>query len=303
MKRKKLLFLLFFLSLLGIVFIIAFKYNIFNKNETKNTFTPSDVSNQSIHPLNYFQIDLFYEGVNRSETENKYFKHHIAGGIIPHHLLVSYIITDFFHSLSKQNPKTIIIIGPNHYEKGDYKVLSSLYGWETPFGVVEPNEKIIQELVEKKLVKIDEINFPNDYSVSGIIPFVKYYLPDTKVVPLLLSENMNEEDIRALSNSLSKYLNKDTIIVAAVDFSHYLTSLQAQEKNKVTLEAMQNFDYKQIISFKSDYLDSSSSIVTLLMTMKTLGTTEMDLLYNTDSGMANKSSTDKVTSYFSIAFY
>lgn len=293
MINKK-LFLLLFVVLLGSFAILV------SRNQTQNK---AESNNRPTHSLVFFDKDTFYPGVKQSKNENKFFKNHIAGGIIPHHLFPSFIITDFFYRLSKQNPKTIILIGPNHYERGDHKVLSSLYGWETPFGVVEPNEPILKELTKSKLIKIDETNLPKDHAVAGIIPFVKYYLPNTKVVPLLLSGFMAEEDARILSSNLKNYLNKDTIIIAAVDFSHYLISEQAKEKDIVTLEVIKNFDYRQLFSLNNDYVDSPPSIAALLMTMQMLGTTKMDLLYHTNSGELQKNNFIETTSYFSIVYY
>lgn len=303
MMHKKLLLLLFILPSVGIIWLTDSKNNPPVKTEPKNSLGVSDEGSIPTHPLKFFDKHTFYAGIKQSEKEDKSFANHISGGIIPHHLFPGFIITDFFSRLSKQKPRTIILIGPNHYERGDYQVLSSLYGWETPFGVVEPNEQVIQELVISKLIKIDEANLPKDHAVAGIMPFMKYYLPDTKVVPLLLSGFMAEDDIRTLSSSLSNYLNEDSILVAAVDFSHYLTNKQAQEKDKLTIELMNNFDHKRILSLNNEYLDSPPSIATLLMSMQALDATKMELLYHTNSGEMQNNNSIETTSYFSVAYY
>ena len=74
--------------------------------------------------------------------------YHISGGIIPHHFLASELIADFFNQLSGQHPQTIILVGPNHYERGEFKVLTSLKGWDTPYGLLEPNKEFLEYLVE-----------------------------------------------------------------------------------------------------------------------------------------------------------
>lgn len=301
-RKKPLLLLIIFLSLC-LLSLIAGENKFSAKTGLKTTLGVVNASILPTHTLTSFDEDTFYAGVAQSKKDNKSFNNRISGGIIPHHLLPGFIIADFFNRLSKQNPKTIILIGPNHYESGDYKVLSSLYGWETPFGIVEPNEQIIQELVKNKLVKIDELDLPKDHVMTGIIPFIKYYLPETKVVPLLLSSFMTEEDARTLSYNLSKYISNDIVVIASVDFSHYLTSPLAQEKDKITLELMKKLYYKQIFSLNNDYLDSPPSIATLLMTMQSLGATKTDLLYHTNSGEIQRNNSIETTSYFSIAYY
>jgi MEMO1 family protein len=301
MMHKKLLLLLFLLFTVGVLWIVSRTPS--KTSEIKNTLGTSNVFDRPTHPLVFFDKDTFYPGVEQAKSENKAFVAHVSGGIVPHHLFPGFIITDFFSRLSKQKPKTIILIGPNHYERGNYHALSSLYGWETPFGTIEPNEQVIQELVKNKLVKIDENVLPDDQAVAGIMPFIKYYLPNAKVVPVLLSGFMTETDTQVLSNNLRTYINEDSVIIAAVDFSHGLTNKQAQEKDRITLDLMKNFNYKQLLTLNNDYLDSPPSLVVLLKTMQAVNTTQMELLYNTNSGQIQKNDSIETTSYFSIAYY
>lgn len=303
MIHKKLFLLLVILFFLGIIWFVAVKTAKIEEVELNDPVSDlADTTDQPNHPLVFFEQESFYAGVEQSKKENQVLTKQVLGGIVPHHLFPSFMITDFFSRLSKQNPATIILIGPNHYERGNYQVLSSLYGWQTPFGVVEPNRQIIHGLEKSKMIEIDETNLPQDHAVAAIMPFIKYYLPDTKVVPLLLSGFMSKEDVQLLSNNLKNYVNRDTIIVSAVDFSHYLTSQQAQEKDAITLELMKSYNYERLLSLNNDYLDSPPAIVTLLMIMKSLGATEIEILHHTNSGEILKSNSTETTSYFS-AFY
>lgn len=302
MTYKKLFLSLLILPLAGFVWIIGSK-NHSPEFKKANPLGVSDTIIRSSHPLTFFDKDTFYQAVWWTENEDKTFPNPILGAIIPHHLFPSFIIADFFNRLSKQNPKTIILIGPNHYERGSYKVLSSMYGWETPFGTVEPNEQIIRELERIVLIKTDEINLPKEHSVAGIMPFIEYYIPDAKVVPLVLSGFMTKEEVKLLSGRLKDYIRKDTVIIAAVDFSHYLTNQAAQEKDRITSELMDSFDYERLISLNNNYLDSPPSIATLLMAMQSLGSTKMQVLHHTNSGELQKDNFIETTSYFSIAYY
>lgn len=296
---------LLFLLLVGLIVIIFSIKNLENKSSSRNNSLGALTSSNTFrtHPLIFFDKDNFYEGIAKDQNDNKRFAYRVAGGVIPHHLFPSFIIADFFSQLSHQNPKTIILIGPNHYELGDFKVLTSLYGWQTPFGVVEPNELFTYELMESNLAKIDEEVLPKEHSVAGIMPFVKYYLPNVQVVPIILSGFMTQEETQLFANSLKNFMNKDTVVIAAVDFSHYLTNKEAYEKDKVTLEIMKNFDYRQLFSLNNDYLDSPASVAALLMIMQALRTTNMDLLQHTNSGELQRDDYIETTSYFSIAYY
>ena len=295
MANRKILYLLLLLVALVVIAFITKNFNLYNTSSNE----PPD---RQAHVVKFYDEKTFSEGVSRAKKDVTKLDYLVTGGIVPHDLFVNFIIADFFHRLSLQNPKTIIILGPNHYEKGHFEALTSLYGWNTAFGVVEPDESLTKTLVDKNLVNVDEEVLPNDHALSALMPFIKYYMPNTKVVPILLSQKLSKEQSEVLADNLSKLVTKDIVIVASVDFSHYLTSRQAKEKDEITSEVMREFDYRKLYTLNSDYLDSPASIGTLLMVMQRLNTTNMDLLYHTNSGELQNNNQVETTSYFSILF-
>lgn len=270
---------------------------------TKSTKSHQSSSARPAHPLKFFERESFFRGIAQAETENYSFPSPITGGIIPHHLLPSYMIGDFFRRLALQKPHTIVLVGPNHHELGNYPGLSSLYNWQTPFGDVEPETSLIEDLVVSDMVRIDEEVAENEHSVAGIMPFIKYYLPEVRVVPLIVSGRMNYSEIEALAKVLTQHMTGGIVMVASVDFSHYLPSHIAYEKDRETLEIIKNFDYRRLMAFNNDYLDSPSAIAILLMMMQLVGKTNMQEVSHTNSGEIMGDSTIPTTSYFSLVFY
>jgi len=289
--------------LLALAWVLISRNNLSSDPVNKSLDSFNSTSSRPAHPNLFFDEKTFNEGVTQTAKANKLSSYHISGGIIPHHLFPGFILTDFFNRLTTQDAKIIILIGPNHYEKGNFKVLTSLYAWDTPFGKVEPEESIINKFIKSDAVKVDEEVLPNDHAVAGMMPFIKYYLPNTKVVPLLISGHTTQKEVEVLARNLKNVMNKDTVLVAPVDFSHYLTNAQAKEKDKISLEVLKNFDYRQLFTLSNDYVDSPPAIATLLMVMQMLETTKMDLLFNTNSGELQKDDYIETTSYFSILFH
>lgn len=271
-----------------------------------------------VHPVLFFDKTTFYSSIdwvnntNQSEDTtqasqvNTSFDQPIVGGVIPHHLLPSYMIADFFSRLAKQQPKTIILIGPNHNEAGEHPILTSLYSWETPFGTVSPDTTRIQLLLDRQIAWQDESTLPKDHSVAGILPFVEYYLPNVAVVPLLLSGATSDEELQKLARGLSELQEGEQggiILIAAVDFSHYLTSAQAEEKDAITLNLMRDFQVERLLNLNSDYLDSPESIAVLLQVMQAGESTKMRVFHHTNSGALTKNPFAATTSYFALAYY
>lgn len=268
------------------------------------TSQKADITNisdgKNIHTVAFYDEELFWKGIQKAENITSDF--HIKAGIVPHHLLASFIIADFFHRLSYRKPKTIILLGPNHGEKGNFKVLTSLYGWNTSLGIVKPNESVIKSLIAQKLSQVDEQVLPQDQSIA-VLPFIKYYIPKATIVPLLISHNLNQQESKELAEALGKLEDKDTVVVASVDFSHYLTNLQAEKKDEITLQVLKDHDYRSLFLLNSDYLDSPASIATVLMLAESVGAKDMQIYYHTNSADIVKNNAGPTTSYFSIAYY
>lgn len=254
------------------------------------------------HKLIYYDQKLFFEGVAKANKNNSIAPNDAAGGIIPHHLLPSSLLSGFFKNLQGQNPKRIILLGPNHNELGYYNSISSLDGWQTPFGTVQPDQKTVNGLADKDLVHINENVIENEHSVASIMPYIKFYLPGARVVPIIVRGVMGQPEAQKLADEIAGYRDDQTIIISAVDFSHYLSAAAAEQKDEITYKAMKDFDYKKILSFNNDYTCSPQSIAILLMAMKDLGKTNFNLQQHTNSGLMENNLYMETTSYFSILF-
>ena len=274
--------------------ILCFIY--LSKNVEKSVQTQTEVeTNMRI----YYDEKTFMKGIEYAKNQ-KTFSEKVFGGIIPHHQLPGFIIAQFYKGLENQNPKTIILLGPNHYETGNFYALTSNNSWPTPYGCVIPNKEIIDKLTSYNFVQVDNNNVANDHSMGTSMPFIKYYLPDTQVVPIILSGKMTQKETENLASILSTL---DLPIVASVDFSHYLISAEAQQKDSETLKILEAFNIRQLFSLNSDYLDSPPSIAALLYAMQKVGKTNHKILQNTNSGILTNNHTSPTTSYFSIIYY
>jgi AmmeMemoRadiSam system protein B len=227
----------------------------------------------------------------------------IYGGIIPHHLLAERMIIDFFGRVKDQEPKLVILIGPNHQELGDAKILTSTEPWETKEGVLPPDFSIIGTLIEKGIMSNEPEIVKNDHSMYEIVPFITKYLPGSEVVPLLMSGYQNADEVEAFSKELSKFIDKDTLVIVSTDFSHYLSAGQAKQNDQITYQYIANFDTEKIMTLGSDYLDSPPSVVLLLCLMEVTGHQSVVKYLHSNSAELTNNLFAITTSYFTIGFY
>lgn len=225
----------------------------------------------------------------------------IMGGVIPHHTLAGFLIDDFFTKLSYQKPTTIILIGPNHFERGEYPILTSTKQWDTEQGKVNANNILISQLIENNMVHEDNDVVSNEHAVASIAPFVAKHLPGSTIVPLILTGQMNLEQIQSLADSLSPFITDDTIVVASVDFSHYLKRDEAQANDLSTQKFLETNDYRSLINLDSAFADSPPSLITLMKLMEVKGA-HMEIVAHTNSSIIRDDPYASTTSYFEIVY-
>ncbi|OGO51549.1 MAG: AmmeMemoRadiSam system protein B [Chloroflexi bacterium RBG_16_68_14] len=258
---------------------------------------PAPPAARDSHPALFFDGKRFFDAVRSAESVAEP-EGPVVGGIIPHHLLPGHLITGFFRGLAAgEAPETVILIGPNHDNEGRARALTSKLPWRTPFGLVEPDRDIIRALTATGLVAVEDAVLTTEHSVAGIMPAMKYYLPEARVVPIILSGEMDPAEAQRLGEALAARWSDGTVFVASVDFSHDLIQSQAERHDALTLKALRETDAATLFKLDNRYLDSPPAIATLMAAMTVLGADHFVLLENTNSGALLNDELAPTTSY------
>jgi len=257
--------------------------------------------NHNINPQILFDQRLYTDAISRY-GENPDAK--IAGAVFPHHDLAGFMVAEALARFPADT-KTVILIGPNHPNIGNFNVITGVNFWATPDGKLEADENIISQLTSRlKFVGQEEDVLSSEHSIGAIVPYIKHYLPDAKIVPLILNSHISEREEDELAFEIASAANGTHVVVASsVDFSHGLLSVEASQKDSETIEKIKEKDYTALSFFTNDHLDSPASIITLLRVMEQNKKENLEILGNTNSGELLKEKFIQVTSYFSILFY
>lgn len=266
-------------------------------NKTTDTFQV-----QGIHDLTQIDTSEFYRQLKNLPSDTKPFPYPVSGIVIPHHLLAGSMIAEILEQVSAQAPKTIVLIGPNHFEKGEKLILTSLYGWKTPFGVLQPNMSFYSKLSPGKIIGVDEIVLAKEHTVSGLVTYINYFHPTTTFQPLIISHQISMSDIETFSQLLNSTADTNTLFVLSVDFSHYLNSEQANQRDEVSLKAIKDFDFEKIALFSNEYVDSPKSLLLFLKIMQLRSTKNVEVVQHTNSGILTNDPYVENTSYFTLTF-
>lgn len=226
----------------------------------------------------------------------------IVAGVVPHHLVAGALIIELLREIAAQAPEVIVLVGPNHHNQGS-RVITGFSDWQTPLGPAKTERNVVRALLDTKKIYQDEAVLDQEHAVGNLIPLIKHCLPKAQVVPIILHHDVSLTEVDELLDVLKPLLvDKKAILLASVDFSHYLTREQAQKKDCFTLQVMKNFDYVTLFRLNNDYLDSPASLAMAFRLAEKKGSGDFRLLGNTNSGEIFQDNNMETTSYFTILF-
>lgn len=272
---------------------------------------PRPAGPSQVHPDRFFIAEQFHAGL-RAARDGRVpgalpeggvpERTPLTGGLVPHHLVAGALISDFFLDLARKPPSTVILVGPNHDNRGA-RFATSLLGWATPFGTVLPDRPLIDRLVRDGWLVVDDEALAPEHSVGGLMPYVRYHLPKARVVPIILHGNVSLEEVERLAAALMPEVERGAAtLVASVDFSHYLTRAKAEERDRETWRAIFGHDMPALMRMGNDHLDSPASLALLLAAMRRLDAHGPFLTANTNSGRLMGSDFAETTSYLLLKY-
>ena len=223
----------------------------------------------------------------------------VYGGIVSHHFYAEKYISDFFSSLKSQNPSVIVIIGPNHFNAGSRDILVSQYPYKTPWGILEPDNIIIDHLMKEGGVAVEEIPFEREHAIGTLVGFAKYIFPDAKIVPIILKRSTNVDKIDQLAEELNKILPEKSLVLASVDFSHHLNRFAANLHDDKSISAIGGFNISDLSKLE---IDSPLSVRSLLKYLSLRGAMKMSHFSAKSTDISKVLDSEDVTSYLFASF-
>jgi MEMO1 family protein len=181
-------------------------------------------------------------------------------------------------------------------------VVTGRRGWATDFGVAEADQNLVDRLVASGLAAEDDEALSEEHSVGALMPYLKYHAPKARVLPIILHRDVPVETLQRLTDWLAEIVGPGRILLASVDFSHYLTRPEADKKDEITLQAIEAFDLDALRRMGPDHLDSPGSLSLLMLTMRKLRAAGPEMVGRDNSGSIIGNDLIETTSYFTFKF-
>jgi len=228
----------------------------------------------------------------------------IVGLICPHagYMFSGAVAAKAYYELAQDGkPDTVVILGPNHTGYGSALSLMNEGVWRTPLGDVEVDGATANRIVqETRLVDVDDSAHRFEHSIEVQLPFLQYlYGSKFKFVPICF-QIQDLSSALEVGNALVKILaNKNAVVIASSDMTHYETQGNATAKDKAALKAVEAMDEKKfysIIETRNVTACGYGPIAAVIAVAKGLGAKEAKLL-------CYKSSGDVTGDYSSVVGY
>jgi MEMO1 family protein len=248
----------------------------------------------------FYDKKLLFSAVDKAQKTTP--EGNVFAVISPHHFVAAEFMAEILKSASGRKINTVAIVGPNHFNISNEAVASAKVNWQTPYGPITVDEQLTGRLLTDFHLTENPDAFGNEHSVGAIVPFVKYYFPQAKVVPVILSSYAGQKEAEEVSQWLVDNIGEDGLVIFSIDFSHYLTKERADEKDEVTRQMISDREVGKIIRFNNDYVDCPPALAMSLLYAQKKGLSTEIVRHGNSFDFAQEKPS-RTTSYFTVRFF
>ena len=196
---------------------------------------------------------------------------------------------------SVQLPEVFAILGPNHRHVRSRFAIMNEGTWQTPLGEVPINTGLANAITSRSdLINDDSDAHENEHSLEVQLPFIQYAKDDFSIVPISIAYQTAFEELEELGHAIAEAIqsqDKDVLIVASTDMSHYVSQKEAEIKDNMAIEKIRRLDAQGLYDVVSGenismcgYQPTAATIIASLE----LGATQAELIkYQTSGEVTN----------------
>lgn len=201
----------------------------------------------SFYPARAVELERYFEHFNSEYEENSTLPDVKSRAVIvPHagYVYSGYTANIAYRVLQKSGVKKFVIIGPSHRVVFDGISLCDFSAYETPFDDLASANTLSKEIREKfSLIRFEDAH--QEHSTEVQFPFVKYYIPDAKIIELVYSRAGANEISDIIDYVLAK---EDCGVIISTDLSHFYDLEDANKLDNICLDAVVDLDTQKLHS-------------------------------------------------------
>ena len=185
---------------------------------------------------------------------------------------------------------TFVIMGPNHTGLGQPFSIMTEGTWKTPLGEVEIDSALAKKILQASPpLNEDHVAHLEEHSIEVQIPFLQYFKPDVKIVPIVLAHGSGatyKEIGKGIAQAI-KDLKREAVVMASSDMTHYEDKESANRKDNLAIEAILELNEDELLKRVAEYhitMCGYAPTVALLSACKELGARQAELVRYQTSG-------------------
>jgi AmmeMemoRadiSam system protein B len=151
-------------------------------------------------------------------------KGRMIGGIVPHAgwFFSGSIACNVVQCLGSQGECDTCLVFGRHLHPADANYIMAEGGWQTPLGPLEVDSEVAAALIrEYSFVVETATNYDQDNTIELQLPFIRYFLPGTKIVPMGLPPVSVSVDIGRRAAALCVEMGRRALVLGSTDLTHY----------------------------------------------------------------------------------
>ena len=254
------------------------------------------------------------------ETQPVISDRELIGGIVPHAgwFFSGQIACNVIHRLKSDDPPDVLIVFGMHLHSGSPSYIMTQDAWETPLGPIEIESQVAEELANKFSFEIETAEqFHQDNTIELQLPFIKYFFPEVKIVPIGVPPNDTAVEIGRTAAKIASESGLKTKVIGSTDLTHYganygFTSHGAgtqavewvrNENDRRIIDAMLAMDSSEVIreAHENHNACCSGAVAATLAAAKQLGALKAETDAYTTS--YDKSPGDSFVGYVGIVLF
>jgi len=243
--------------------------------------------------------------IERSTDKNAE-KQPCIGAISPHagYMYSGRIAGELFSRITI--PPTVVILAPNHRGLLVAFALSSADAWRTPIGEAEIDKELAGAIARASpSVEYADAPHAHEHSAEVQVPFLQYFRPDVKIVPIVMAEH-NYEPLADLGSCIAQCVRgRDVLIIASSDMTHFEDADTAKQMDDLALEQVLKLDalglHRTVLTNKISMCGFAPSVVMITAAVE-LGAKNARLVRYGNSGEVT-GDFSSVVGYASVRIY
>ncbi len=182
--------------------------------------------------------------------------------------------------------ESVVVIAPSHHYgfKG-----GSIYmkgGYRSPLGVLPVDTELTERLSKWTGYRYIPEAHAKEHAIEAQVPFIQRSIPRAKICPVVLGVTGRRE-IFSLAAALSKAAaEKNILVIASTDMSHFLSQENARKRDKRTIELIRDWKISSLIrqlEKKENIMCGGAGVAAALMYAQDLENCQMKILEYDDS--------------------